>query len=344
MNFKKMISLMIALNLLTSCFEDEVSPNSPNSSAVNSQGFNPEDPNFFESEFGFPMDEAEELVELDYLRRSECIGNIDCSISDLERRADDFTFKSGKLILRGNLVKFDSQSSQWMINENLEVTTFALNSDNLVSKQESNFHLFTNELRPFYQLVDGLNVNLEQPVKPVFVTESKLGINERSYRDPGLCDIFAAEKFERLSQTPWAKYDDSNDSSNYTWPTGTGMFNENRDLFAAETIVICGEINIKNRTLKLEAKNIIFYNSDLKITSDRDMPSGLRINAENIGYFGANLIESNIINKITGQKNATAPTIDIGASGSIVQIQAPVPANNPENAHYFKIFMAEINK
>ena len=75
--------------------------------------------------------------------------------------------------------------------------------------------------------------------------------------------------------------------------------------------------------------------------SDRDMPTGLRVSAENIGYFGANLIESNIINRISGQKNSSAPTIDLGASGVFVHVPSTAPANNRFNAHFFKIFMAE---
>ena len=345
MKIGKLIQMMILLVLLTSCFEDEVTIETEKNSSTpeDSQALNPDDPNFFESDAGFPLEQSEELVELDYLRRSECVGNIDCSMSDLDRLADDFSFRSGKLILRGNLVQLNQQANQWFIADNLEVLSFALRSEELITQQESDFHQFTPELRPYYQLVNGLNVNLDQPIRPVVVTQGKLGLREHSYRDPGLCDVFAAENFEKQSQPPWPKYDYSQDSatSNYTWPQGTGIFNENNDLFAAETLIVCGEINILNRTLKLEAKNIIFYNSHIKVMSDRDLPTGFRVTAENIGYFGANLIESNIINRVSGQKNSSAPTIDLGASGVFVQVPSTAPANNRYNAHYMKIFMAE---
>ncbi len=348
MLLKNIFSLLVILGVLTSCFEDEIDPQTSKNTPLTDpeqQGINIYDPDFLNSDFGFPLDPNFELTALERLRKSECIGNIDCSMSDVDRLADDFTFKSGKLILRGNLVKLNTQTNQWMIDSQLEVISSAVKNETLLSQQESEIHKFTSELQPYFQLVSGINMNLDQPIKPVTLTQEKLGLKDREPGDPGLCNILAAENFEKNSLPPWPKYDHSQilPSTKYTWPQGTGMFNENNDLFAAETLVVCGEIILLNRTVKLEAKNIIFYNSHIKIRSDRDMPAGLRVTAENIGYFGANIIESNMLNRVSGQKNAYAPTIDLSVSGIVTFVPSPVPINNKSNAHFMKIFMAEHN-
>jgi hypothetical protein len=342
MKIHKLLNIIGICIFLTSCFEDRATVSSSPDTVSSLDEISKDDPNFFDSEQGFPLDQQSEISELNILNKSDCIGDINCTLSEMERLADDFSFRSGKLVLRGNTYKYNSDKKTWAINKNIEVISYAFKPELLETQKESDFHFFADELNNYTQLKDGVNKNLSTPLRPIIVTQGKLGLNELSNRDPGLCDVFAAENFERQSTTPWAKYKSSTDekATDYHWPIGTG-YNENNDTYSGETLIICGEISTLNRTLKLEAKNIIFYNSHIKIMSDRDMPSGLRVIAENIGYFGANVIESNIINKASGHKNSSAPTIDIGVSGQIVQIDSTAPINNRFNAHYFKIFMAE---
>lgn len=330
MTIKNLVSLMMASLFLTSCFVTDTSK-SKNKKLVSES-----------SELIFPLADEDEERELEIMKRQKCVANPDCAMNDRERFVDDFVFRSGKLILRGNLAFWDESRNTWFINDNLTVTSFARNPEILQKNKESEFHEYSGEMRPYRQLSPGINMNMHLPVRPIIVTQGKLGLKELTRRDPGMCDIFAAENFLRLSNPPWPKYDfDKDNALEYKWPKGTGMFNEDNDLFAGETLVICGEINILNRTLKLEAKNIIFYNSHIRVMSDRDMGSGLRITAENIGYFGTNMIESNIINTATGQKNSTAPTIEIGASGIVSKVESSAPVNNLANAHYLHIFMGE---
>lgn len=324
--------LSFILSLCVGCFQSDITSSKPktDSSETTEEALD---------EFEFPLSEEEELERLGISGKSNCIGDIECSVSDIDRLADEFSFRSGKLILRGNLFGFRSGTNEWIPNSNLDITTFAIDESVFTNNQESDFHLFTNELRNYTKLKSGVNIDLEEPLRPIIVTQGKLGLNEREARDPGLCDVLAAERFEYQSKPPWKKFNHA-DNKFLGWPQGTGFFEDN-DVFAGETLILCGEISILNRTLKLEAKNIIFYNTHIKVTSDRDMPTGLRIIAENLGYFGANVIESNIINKASGYKNSIAPTIDIGVSGLITKVDSNVPANNRLNTHHLKILMAE---
>lgn len=330
--------------LLVGCLpqDKDESVQSPTTTDTENQVLQPGDEGYFESSQGFPLDEPTELERLELLNVEECMSNPDCTLTEIQRIADDFQFKSGQLIFKGNSFTHDPINRSWFPNEFIDVITFASDDSIFNSSQESDYHKYENETRSYSRLIDGLNMNLEKPLKYLIVTQGKLGLSELTSTDPRLCDVFAAERFYTNSQLPWPKYvpPSNGQSDNFDWAPRTG-FDENNDMFSGETLIICGEINLLNRTVKLEAKNIIFYNAHVKVMSDRDMPSGLRIITENLGFFGANLIESNIINRATGQKNASAPTIEIGTTGLITQLNSSAPANNRFNEHYFKILMAE---
>ncbi len=335
------IVFLLSFILVCGCFPKHESSLPPADLVSEDKVLGPNDSNYFESDQGFPMDETTELQRLALINKEECLSNLTCSMNQVERLTDEFQFKTGQLILRGNLFNFNRTTNRWSTSDKIEVTTFAANPDLINTVQESDYHNYISEVRPYTRLLDNLNKNLASPLKPIVVTQGKLGLLELSYQDPGLCDMFAAERFYLSPGFPWPMYQPPSEGvDNFDWAPRTG-FDENNDVFAAETLIICGEITILNRTVKLEAKNIIFYNSHIRVMSDRDMPSGLRVITENLGYFGTNLIESNIINRVSGQKNSTAPTIDLGATGLVTKLLSDVPINNNQNTHYFKIFMAE---
>ncbi len=342
-NKTKLLLILLVFSIAGCLPQDEDYGVTPTETSDNEgQVLQPGDEGYFNSDQGFPLDEPTELERLEMLNVEKCMSNSDCTLSEIQKIADDFQFKSGQLIFKGSAFVHDPINRSWFPNELIDVITFSSDAGVFNSTVESEYHRYELATRNYSRLIDGLNMNLEKPLKYLIVTQGKLGLQELTAADPRLCDLFAAERFYINSQLPWPKYTAPavGEVDNFDWAPRTG-FDENNDLFTGETLIICGEINLLNRTVKLEAKNIIFYNSHIKVMSDRDMPSGLRIIAENIGFFGANLIESNIMNRVTGQKNASAPTIEIGTTGIVAQLNSSVPANNRFNEHFLKILMAE---
>lgn len=338
--------LLIVFGFSTGCLPE----NKDNSDVSNSKSktstdeLKPGDPGFFESDFGFPLDDQSAIQALEAQNIEKCMSNPDCSLTEIQKLADDFQFRSGKMIFRGNTFGYNPIRNIWYPNDNIQVITNAKNPEIFNTTAESEYHKYDSENKNYVKLIDGLNINLSKPLKYLFVTQGRLGMKEFESTDgPKLCDTFAAERFYLNSDLPWPKYlpPQKGEQDSYDWAPNTG-FDENTNTFAGETLILCGEIQVLNRVVKLEAKNLIFYNTHIKVFSDRvAMPAGLRITTENLGYFGTNLIESNIINNVSGHKNATSPTIEIGTKGSILKINSNVPLNKTSDDHYFQILMGE---
>lgn len=325
LNVKQKITLSLILGLMLlniGCFEKE-------GSVVKTSS-----PNHNEQNFDFPLSEEEEMSFLKLKNGEDCHADINCITQQTQELANEFTFKRGQLILRGpNL--FSELNGAWLINSHINIVTGMNNRVTMSENAESEFHAYIKQATPLTFLKKGVNIDLEKPFQHKLVFSSRLGLPSASFGEPGFCNPIEADNFV-------------NNSSSAILPVGFELipdhpdfgFNQEKNSYAAETIILCGGFEVLNTVLHIEAKNLIFYNTHISVKADPDISSGLKIVTENLGYFGQNVIESNIINAQTERKSGFAPTIDISVMGDIDVIDSNSASNNRFNENSLNIYMA----
>lgn len=285
----------------------------------------------------FPLDAQGEEYFLNRQYGSHCFANVDCLKDDstATNLANEFSFKRGQLILKGPSLFQQSEDQLFKINEHLKIQGDLKVLRTLEEKSESDFHSFHTETSSYQFLnADALDSPTHKKAKILF--QSRLGLPPHQFGDAGFCNLLEAENFISKSRSPWLptttdpSYDSNDSFSGYNSQTNS---------YIAETVVICGGLNLLNSHLTIEAKNVIFYNSHINVSADQDIPSGIKIITENLGYFGVNMIESNIINDQTGQKGSSVPTVEISVSQKVDVIASDSSPNNRFNEHAFYIFL-----
>lgn len=285
-----------------------------------------------QAEFEFPLDAAGEAEFLNKQFGDNCYANPSClRDQEIDDLANEFAFKRGQLILRGPKL-FQENSGQWSVNEHLNIIAGEKTKTILTTNAESAFHAFNPHPNAYSFFIPKPEATAFE--KPKVLFQSRLGLPPRLFDDPGFCNLIEAENFVTKSLSPWLPRlaDFSPDA------LGTG-FDPHTNSYVAETIIVCGGFDIVNSHLTLEAKTIIFYNSHFAISMDQDVASGLRIVTENLGYFGKNIIEANIVNSVTDLKGNSVPTVDISVSGDIGFAESDSSPNNRFNEHSLDIFM-----
>ncbi len=286
----------------------------------------------------FPLDERGEDHFLNRQYGSNCFASPNCVTESVETDlSTEFAFMRGQLVLKGPVLSQTEDNQQWKINEHIKV----LGTDNalklLTSKSESAIHIFDSQPSPYTffnsknsTLIDG--GTLSPPQKPKILFQSRLGLPAHQFGDAGFCNLIEAENFIAKSNSPFLPH-----TMEFTPDTEGLGYNAETSSYVAETVIICGGLNLLNTHLTIEAKNVIFYNSHLTVSADQELPTGLKIVTENLGYFGANIIETNIINDSTGQKGSAVPTVEISVSGKLDLIESTSSPNNRFNDHFLTI-------
>lgn len=309
--------LLVGLVFLSACIEKETPVNKTSNNTQN-------------VEIDFPLDAEGEKKYLNRLNGNDCYANIDCIEQDELSLVREFEFKRGQLILRGPHLS-TNENDVWKINSHINIIAGESITHWLSTRQESPVHSYISTLSPFNYL-NPQELNLKYEPKVLF--QSRLGLPAHSYDDPGFCNLMEAENFISKSSSPWI-------SKQETFSPDASYFGYNPQAksYVAETVIVCGGFNILNSTITIEAKNIIFYNAQIEVSSDQDIPSGLKLIAENLGYFGKNVIVTNLVNSNTQRKASTVPTVDMSVSNEISFVDSNSPINNRFNEHSFNIFM-----
>lgn len=286
----------------------------------------------------FPLDERGEDHFLNRQYGSNCFASPDCVTEPAETDlATEFTFMRGQLVLKGPVLFQTEGDQQWKINEHIKVLGADSTLELLTSKSESAIHIFEPQPSPysFFNSKSSLLVEsdaLLPPQKPKILFQSRLGLPAHQFGDAGFCNLIEAENFIAKSNSLFLP-----NTLEFTPDTEGLGYNVETNSYVAETVIICGGLNLLNNHLTIEAKNVIFYNSHITVSADQELPTGLKIVTENLGYFGANIIETNIINDSTGQKGSAVPTVEISVSGKLDLIQSESSPNNRFNDHFLNI-------
>lgn len=287
----------------------------------------------------FPLDAAGEDYFLDRQYGSSCFANPDCLKQPVTLDiATEFSFLRGQLILKGPQLVRQEANSSWLINEHIKVLGAEKLLQTLTSSSESSIHIFDSQPSS-YEFLNLSNVHDAssqiQAQKPRVLFQSRLGLPAHEFGDAGFCNLLEAEAFMAKSKSPWLPH-----LSTYLPDSEKFGYNPETKSYIAETVVICGGLNLLNTHLTIEAKNVIFYNSHITVSADQELPTGLKIVTENLGYFGANVIETNIINDITGQKGSAVPTVELSVSSQIGRIESDSSPNNRFNDHFLSLFLS----
>ncbi len=287
----------------------------------------------------FPLDERGEDHFLNRQYGSNCFASPNC-VTEQPVETDistEFAFMRGQLVLKGPVLFQTENDQQWKINEHIKVLGADSALKLLASKSESAIHIFDPQPSPYLFFnskgsTSTEGATLTPPQKPKILFQSRLGLPAHQFGDAGFCNLIEAENFIAKSNSPFLP-----NTIEFT-PDSEGLgYNAETSSYIAETVIICGGLSLLNTHLTIEAKNVIFYNSHITVSADQELPTGLKIVTENLGYFGANIIETNLINESTGQKGSAVPTVEISVSGKLDLVESTSSPNNRFNDHFLNI-------